>query len=56
VNSLILHRLQMVHGMRAFAHGHVSLLLPLYMVALGMTLLQIGIIATGTLLGFGVLR
>jgi MFS family permease len=55
VNSPILQRLLLVRGLRAFADGYVSLLLPLYLITLGMTPLQVGIIATGTLLGSGVL-
>jgi MFS family permease len=44
-----------VRGLRAFADGYVSLLLPLYLTALGMSPFQIGAIATGTLLGSGLL-
>jgi MFS family permease len=55
VNSPILQCLLLVRGLRAFADGYVSLLLPLYLIALGMTPLQVGIVATGTLLGSGVL-
>jgi MFS family permease len=42
-------------GLRAFGDGFVSLLLPLYLITLGLSPLQIGLIATGTLLGSGVL-
>lgn len=55
MNSPVLQRLLLVRGLRAFADGYVSLLLPLYLIALGMTPLQVGIIATGTLLGSGVM-
>ncbi|WP_338524482.1 MFS transporter [Pseudomonas batumici] len=55
MNSPVLSRLLCVRGLRAFADGYVSLLLPLYLLALGMQPLQIGMIATGTLLGSGVL-
>lgn len=41
--------------MRAFGDGYVSLLLPVYLTVLGMAPFQIGVIATGTLLGSGVL-
>ena len=51
----ILHRLLLVKGLRAFADGYVSLLLPLYLIALGMSPLQVGMIATATLFGSGVL-
>ncbi|MDB5760954.1 MAG: transporter [Burkholderia sp.] len=55
MNSPILQCLLLVRGLRAFADGYFSLLLPLYLIALGMTPLQVGIVATGTLLGSGVL-
>ena len=55
MNSPVLQRLLLVRGLRAFADGYVSLLLPLYLIALGMTPLQVGIIATSTLLGSSVL-
>ncbi|MFC3106763.1 MFS transporter [Undibacterium arcticum] len=44
-----------MRGLRAFADGYVSLLLPLYLLALGMRPFQVGMIATGTLFGSGVL-
>lgn len=55
VNSLILTRLLSVRGLRAFADGYVSLLLPIYLIALGMSPFQVGIITTATLIGSGVL-
>lgn len=48
-------RLLWARGLRAFADGYVSLLLPLYLLTLGLTPFQIGVIATGTLLGSGLL-
>jgi MFS family permease len=48
-------RLLCARGLRAFGDGYVSLLLPLYLLALGLSPFQIGVIATGTLLGSGVL-
>ena len=51
----MLTRLLWVRGLRAFADGYVSLLLPIYLIALGMTPFQVGVIATGTLFGSGVL-
>ena len=48
-------RLLWARGLRAFGDGYVSLLLPLYLLALGLTPFQIGVIATGTLLGSGIL-
>ena len=42
-------------GVRAFGDGYVSLLLPLYLLELGLGAIDVGIIATATLLGSGVL-
>ena len=50
-----IHRLLMAKGLRAFADGYVSLLLPLYLVELGFSPLQVGVIATITLIGSGLL-
>jgi MFS family permease len=47
------NRLLVARGLRAFADGFVSLLLPLYLLELGFTPLQVGIVATTTLLGSG---
>lgn len=41
-------------GLRAFADGYVSLLLPIYLLHLGMSAWQVGVMATATLLGSGV--
>jgi MFS family permease len=41
-------------GLRAFGDGFVSLLLPLYLLSLGYTAIEVGVIATATLLGSGV--
>jgi len=46
-----IRRVLWVRGLRAFADGYVSLLLPVYLVALGCTAVQVGVIATATLLG-----
>ncbi|MEO8103942.1 MAG: MFS transporter [Betaproteobacteria bacterium] len=48
-------RLLIAKGIRAFGDGFVSLLLPLYLLELGMSPLQVGVIATATLLGSGVM-
>src|SRR3954454_3890752 len=48
-------RLLFVRGLRAFCDGYVSLLLPVYLTSLGLSPLEVGVIATGTLLGSGVL-
>ena len=42
-------------GLRAFGDGYVSLLLPVYLLSLGYSPLDVGVIATGTLLGSGAL-
>jgi MFS family permease len=55
MNTSLIRRLLFVKGLRSFADGYVSLLLPLYLIALGMRPLQVGVITTVTLLGSGVL-
>jgi MFS family permease len=55
MNQEILHRLMWARALRAFGDGFISLLLPVYLTVLGMDPFQIGVIATGTLLGSGVL-
>jgi len=49
------NRLLVAKGLRAFGDGFVSLLLPLYLIELGFSTLQVGVIATVTLLGSGLL-
>ena len=49
------HRILVAKGLRAFGDGYVSLLLPLYLLELGLTPLQVGLIATATLFGSGLL-
>jgi len=48
-------RLLFAKGLRAFGDGFMSLLLPVYLLELGFSALQVGIIATTTLLGSGVM-
>jgi len=48
-------RILVAKGLRAFGDGFVSVLLPLYLLELGYAPLQVGIIATATLLGSGLL-
>jgi MFS family permease len=48
-------RILVAKGLRGFGDGFVSLLLPAYLLALGFTPLQVGVIATTTLLGSGVM-
>lgn len=55
MTSTVVRRLLVAKGMRAFGDGFVSLLLPLYLLELGFTPLDVGIIATATLLGSGLL-
>jgi len=55
LNSPILTRVLWVRGLRAFGDGYVSLLLPIYLIQLDMSAFQVGIIATATLIGSGLL-
>lgn len=55
MNPSLLRRLLWARGLRAFADGYVSLLLPIYLLSLGMGPLEVGAIATATLIGSGVL-
>lgn len=55
MNSSVLTRLLWVRGLRACADGYISLLLPIYLIELGMSPFHVGVIATCTLLGSGVL-
>ena len=50
-----IRRILLAKGVRAFGDGFVSVLLPLYLLELGLGPLDVGIIATATLLGSGVL-
>ncbi len=51
----VVRRLLWSRGLRAFADGYVSLLLPVYLITLGFGPLAVGVVATATLLGSGVL-
>lgn len=55
MSSPQVRRLLCARGLRAFGDGYVSLLLPVYLLNLGLTPLEVGVIATGTLLGSGAL-
>ena len=55
MNAVNVRRLLVVRALRAFGDGYVSLLLPIYLLTLGLTPFQVGVITTGTLLGSGVL-
>lgn len=50
-----LNRLIAAKAIRGFGDGFVSLLLPVYLLNLGLTPFQVGLIATTTLLGSGIL-
>lgn len=50
-----MNRLLVARGLRAFSDGYVSLLLPVYLVALGYSTVDVGLVATVTLLGSGIL-
>ena len=50
-----LRAILIARGLRAFGDGFVSLLLPVYLLSLGYTPFDVGIIATATLLGSGTL-
>jgi MFS family permease len=54
-NSSQVVRIVTAKGVRAFGDGFVSLLLPIYLLDLGFGPLQVGIIATATLVGSGFL-
>ncbi len=49
----IVRRVLVAKSLRAFADGFVSLLLPVYLLDLGFSPLQVGVIATATLAGSG---
>ena len=53
--SYLANRLLIAKGLRAFGDGFVSLLLPLYLLELGFSQLEVGVVATTTLLGSGLL-
>ncbi len=53
MTSPLVRRLLLAKGLRAFGDGFVSLLLPVYLLELGFRPLDVGIIATATLLGSG---
>ena len=48
-------RLVLAKGLRAFADGFIALLLPVYLLELGFTAFEVGLVAATTLFGSGVL-
>ena len=55
LNGAVVRRLLWARGLRAFADGFVSLLLPVYLISLGLDAFQVGVVATTTLVGSGVM-
>ena len=55
IHTAQVRRILLAKGARAFGDGFVSVLLPLYLLELGLGPLEVGIIATATLLGSGLL-
>jgi MFS family permease len=51
----VVGRVLAAKGLRAFGDGYVSLLLPVYLLELGYSPLEVGVLATATLVGSGVL-
>src|SRR3954470_20562820 len=43
--------LLLARGLRAFADGYMALLLPAYLLAIGLGTLEVGIVSTATMLG-----
>ena len=54
-SSSPVNRVLVAKGLRAFGDGYVSLLLPVYLLDLGFNAWQVGVVATATLLGSGLL-
>ena len=50
-----IRRILLAKALRAFGDGYVALLLPVYLLDLGFSALEVGAIATATLVGSGVL-
>ena len=55
VEAHVTNRILTARAVRAFGDGYVSLLLPLYLLELGYGPLEVGVIATATLIGSGLL-
>ena len=51
MKSATIRRVLWARALRAFADGYVSLLLPVYLLALGFSAFEVGVVATATLLG-----
>lgn len=55
MDARVVRRVLLARAVRAFGDGYVCLLLPLYLLELGYGPLEVGVIATATLLGSGLL-
>ncbi|KQZ32389.1 MFS transporter [Duganella sp. Root1480D1] len=55
MSELNIHRLLWARSLRGLADGYVSILLPVYLSLLGMSPFQLGLIATATLFGSGIM-
>jgi hypothetical protein len=53
--SAVVRRVLVAKGLRAFGDGYVSLLLPAYLLELGRSPFEVGVLATVTLVGSGVM-
>ena len=51
LNQLAIRLLLIGRGLRAFVDGYVAILLPVYLLALGLSTLDVGLLSTATLLG-----
>ena len=47
----MIHRILAARALRSFADGFISIVLPAYLLALGLGTLEVGVISTATLLG-----
>ena len=55
MSGSVVSQLLWARGLRAFVDGYISLLLPVYLISLGMGPFEVGVMATATLLGSGIL-
>ena len=54
-DAAVVRRVLWARALRAFADGYASLLLPIYLIALGLDAFEVGVFATTTLVGSGVM-
>jgi MFS family permease len=55
VNHSLARRVLIARGLRAFADGYIALLMPLYLLSLGMSTLQVGTVTAATMCGSALL-